>query len=1161
MSSADLTLLSLWKNERDAAAFKQLTLRHAPMVYATCCRVLGSATEAEDVTQECFEKLAGASGGPEGSLGAWLHKMAVNRARDRIRSDKRRKSREARFAAQRDSHTAPEWDDIYGFVDEAIAALPDKLRVPVVEHFLNDKSHAEIAKQTGMSRQTVTYRVGIGVEAIRKSLKKRGVVATGAAITALMHDHLAEATPLPPSLSGSLGKLALAGPPAPVGAGGTLGGLLSIKGAIIGAAILAALVGVPYVATQRHSATERAELTSSPQVDESRPESETGAVAQEDPRRRVDLQAREVLSGLLEAAGTTPQPGLSITGRVYDAKTGKGIPNVVIEIRGGDTSIFSEPTEATGAYEAKGLSNGQYAVSRTYVEGYPLPKDNDAKTVLVNANGSPVEVDFPLEKGLSVTGVAVDAEGRPLGDVTVHAEGGENGVQPARSSDDGTFEVVGLTEGDEIVLSAVKDFASEREMRSYRYAPVTVNKDGLHGIELVVQDLAHISGRVVDPSGAPVPRAYVQAEAEKLHLAPPPGRQTTEGSASAEEDGSFRIDGLFAGTYQVGFMETGTQQTVKVLPGEEASGLELVYTGERPEDPMRGGTATIAGRVTDQDGNPVAHAIVSASGETDEARWSHAAELTDENGMYNVEGLIDAPHKVTVHHDEYSMVTRTEVMPNGGAVNVQMARRGKIEGLVYSADTKQPIPDFSIGHGPAESFEHIKFESSLVLGLTRLIAAQNMHEPDGRFILKNVEPGDTYVVVRAEGFGPALARVSVLSDRKPSPLTIELLPEARIDGQVVDRYNQPVQNASIFHDLPNNSREYAESIKKLAIARSDAEGKFSVGELPAEKLTISAYHPDYQIASSEVTLVPGQTTPITLTLGSGGTLTGTVRLGGEPAGTGKRIVATRWEPEWRLEKAAIAQDGTYEIAGLAPGEVQVSVDFGISDKILQSGAGSRRIAKDALIAEGQTTVVDFDFGAADASLEGGVSIKGLPTQFVIPYLSITTPVGNQETLSFPPLQTGSGTYRLEGLPAGQADLRVCATSESGEKRTAHYSLTLEEGQAHLFDIDFTGGSTVEGNVSGLTAGEQCTLYLYSNRRVSPEELDKMLRTMNSLGGNADARTIVGADGSFRVQGLDAGDYTAVAFAAGAQSASLRHTVSTINLTEDRVTELHVDLGK
>ena len=130
MPTSDLMLLQQWFNKRDAEAFKEITNRHTAMVYATCLRILRNSNDAEDVAQECFEQLVTTDKPPRTNLAAWLHRVAANRALNRIKSDKRRRNREASFMSEHGDGTEIEWDDIYDFVDEAILELPEKLRIP-----------------------------------------------------------------------------------------------------------------------------------------------------------------------------------------------------------------------------------------------------------------------------------------------------------------------------------------------------------------------------------------------------------------------------------------------------------------------------------------------------------------------------------------------------------------------------------------------------------------------------------------------------------------------------------------------------------------------------------------------------------------------------------------------------------------------------------------------------------------------------------------------------------------------------------------------------------------------------------------------------------------------------------------------------------------------
>jgi DNA-directed RNA polymerase specialized sigma24 family protein len=105
--ASDQKLLTQWARNRDAEAFKGIVGRYGPMVFATCCRVLGNATAAEDVTQECFELLARTPDAPRTHLGGWLHKVALTRALNQRKSEIQRKRREEVFAMTRAAQPEP----------------------------------------------------------------------------------------------------------------------------------------------------------------------------------------------------------------------------------------------------------------------------------------------------------------------------------------------------------------------------------------------------------------------------------------------------------------------------------------------------------------------------------------------------------------------------------------------------------------------------------------------------------------------------------------------------------------------------------------------------------------------------------------------------------------------------------------------------------------------------------------------------------------------------------------------------------------------------------------------------------------------------------------------------------------------------------------------
>src|SRR5262245_38327626 len=82
---SDDELLRRFAEEHDEDAFSAVVGRHAPLVWRTCCRVLGDGPDAEDAFQVTFLTLARwAKRQRYGSLAGWLFQVA-RRAAQRVR--------------------------------------------------------------------------------------------------------------------------------------------------------------------------------------------------------------------------------------------------------------------------------------------------------------------------------------------------------------------------------------------------------------------------------------------------------------------------------------------------------------------------------------------------------------------------------------------------------------------------------------------------------------------------------------------------------------------------------------------------------------------------------------------------------------------------------------------------------------------------------------------------------------------------------------------------------------------------------------------------------------------------------------------------------------------------------------------------------------------
>lgn len=246
---SDLALLQQWRQHQDAHAFRALTQRYGGLVFGVCNRVLKNPSDAEEITQDCFLKLARHPEKVSRSVGPWLHSVAVNAALDRMRSDQRRRAREAVYLKDKPSEIEYDARDLLEHVDEAIHQLPEAHRHCVVAWFLEGKPRQEVADELGVSTKTIQRKTDEAIDKIRDFLGKRGITTSAVALGTALTGLKADAMPL--ALDLALGKIAVAGnldtaTRAAAVQGTTIGGTGMIKAAGIIAALVAVVSGIAW---------------------------------------------------------------------------------------------------------------------------------------------------------------------------------------------------------------------------------------------------------------------------------------------------------------------------------------------------------------------------------------------------------------------------------------------------------------------------------------------------------------------------------------------------------------------------------------------------------------------------------------------------------------------------------------------------------------------------------------------------------------------------------------------------------------------------------------------------------------------------------------------------------------------------------------------------
>jgi RNA polymerase sigma factor (sigma-70 family) len=188
---------------RDEAAFAELVRRHGGTVWDVCRSVLGNRADADDAFQAVFLTLArrAARLRKPGSVGAWLHGVAVRVARKARAAAARRAAREADAPPPAAVEPAdPSWAEVRAVVHDALAALPAVYRDPLVACYLRGLTQDDAASELGLSKAAVKKRLERGRDRLRAALTSRGlgpavVLAVGTAPASAVPDHLLHTAP------------------------------------------------------------------------------------------------------------------------------------------------------------------------------------------------------------------------------------------------------------------------------------------------------------------------------------------------------------------------------------------------------------------------------------------------------------------------------------------------------------------------------------------------------------------------------------------------------------------------------------------------------------------------------------------------------------------------------------------------------------------------------------------------------------------------------------------------------------------------------------------------------------------------------------------------------------------------------------------------------
>jgi len=541
--------------------------------------------------------------------------------------------------------------------------------------------------------------------------------------------------------------------------------------------------------------------------------------------RRTELHGVEILPGEpTEELVFSLKTDVSLVGRVVDAATGLGVADAKVSYQ--DSTVPETPdwnfrlnmrsvtTDPDGNFKLEALWPGKVIII-VHSPGYA-----DARKEVVA--GEERFAEIKLGTGGSVSG-RVDAEDANIVTSEAWVElwdvGGQSGMS-IRTDEAGAFSFYNLRAG----RYRIRAETSHGQTRPREI--LLRENERLTGVLLVLEEGATIRGRV---------RGLAPGELQRLRvLALGPRDFMT--SASTDPEGVFILRGVPAGGVRVSAMMRSGRSISKFIEVPEDI-PELSLDIDFPSG------SRLSGQVR-QAGQPVAAAVVSASPVT--AQFASGSAKTDQDGMYEIDGLSEADYMVSV-----AGRGSKSVHISGETVMDIELHVSSLSGLIVEAGSAEPLPGVNV--------QVSGLPSGGIANGSRTATTDAL----GRFSLEGVEPGSYQLAAHKPGFELYTETVSVPDG--DANVTLSLRRAEGIKIRVKDGISGMALRSATIHVLSGVQAMHFE----VAL---DERGE---GEIPQ----LSPGHYDLRVSSAGYAskalvgwTVPGAGSSLTLLLTPGGRL-------------------------------------------------------------------------------------------------------------------------------------------------------------------------------------------------------------------------------------------------------------------------------------------------
>ncbi len=559
----------------------------------------------------------------------------------------------------------------------------------------------------------------------------------------------------------------------------------------------------------------------------------------------------------------TLRGGAQLIVHVVAAESGAPIANAKVE-----TSDRAGLTDPTGTVALRALDTGS-----TRIE--VAAPGRAAVTQFVSSDDPELAIERTVElaQGAALAGVVLDELGKPLANAAVNVDTITGSWHAwVTTDDDGRWSIAAVAGGKHAIQAVATHHISAAE--------VVVETDGANARTDVVVRVDRggtISGKVVDRRGQPVVDADVV---------------TGFGHAKTDAAGAFLVDGIPPGDYAVSATTAtrGSAEHKLTLGAGDAAVIELVL-----------GDGSIAGRVVDDAGRPVADASLRAK----HARNEHLYfASSDDDGKFDFGGMEPGDYKVTIGRRDVTYAD--DVAPHvvtTGARNVRFVIPQPIAITGRVLLDGRPLTSYGVV---------ITTDPD-----PRYTDPTPVRDASGRFTRTDIGPGTWAVTIVGRDIAKKTITGVTLATGRVDLGDIAVERGRVIAGRVVDDRGQPIGDARV--EVAAGTFGDDETLERLlrgeVFGRTAADGTFRLAGVPAGALELRASHPTY--GSAVPVPIAAGASSAQLVLFSTGVLDGAIESYSDLA---NEVVIRDAATGIEIAKSDLDRAGTFRFGRLPAGE-------------------------------------------------------------------------------------------------------------------------------------------------------------------------------------------------------------------------------------------------